>query len=631
MMSFLDAFQGYNQISLEPQDQEKTSFITEQGTFCYQVMPFGLKNAGATYQRLVNKVFNHMIGRNMEVYIDDMLVKSHSKKSHVKDLRECFEVVRRLGMKLNPSKCTFRVQGGKFLGYLISYRGIEVNHEKIKAIQEMSHPRTKKEIQKLTGRMAALSRFLSRGAERGLPFFKTLRKVDGFSWNEECQKAFESLKQYLSKPPVLTKPQMGEKLYVYLSASEEAVSAVLVTVLTNQPLKHILASPNASGRMTKWAIELSEHGIEFEARPAIKAQVLADFISEVTGNEDSIHRQEWTMFVDGSSTSSKSGVSIVIKSPEADYIEYAITLEFPASNNEAEYEAILLGCKLIHAAGARKVHAYSDSQLIVSQAEREYEARQETMTKYLAKLREETAKFEELRLEQIPREQNMMADQLAKLASSNQFNGGRRITLLSAAKPMVGLEEGEEKEIEGVLVGDSLPSTWMTPIIRFLTEGLLPKDSKEAGKIKLRSARFVMIDRSLYKRGFSSPLLKCLNNDKAEYVLREVHEGSCGNHSGARSLARKVLRLGYYWPTMVKDALSLVQKCSPCQRHANYQHNPAAYMKTLESPCPFDMWGMDIVEKLPHATGQREYLIVAVDYFTKWVEAEPLAKIGEKK
>ncbi|KAL0451439.1 UNVERIFIED_CONTAM: Retrovirus-related Pol polyprotein from transposon opus [Sesamum latifolium] len=109
-------------------------------------MPFGLKNAGATYQRLVNKVFKHMIGRNMEVYVDDILVKSHSKESHVQDLRECFEVVRRLGMKLNPSKCTFGVQGGKFLGYLISYRGIEVNLEKIKAIQEMSPPTTKKEV-----------------------------------------------------------------------------------------------------------------------------------------------------------------------------------------------------------------------------------------------------------------------------------------------------------------------------------------------------------------------------------------------------------------------------------------------------------------------------------------------------
>ncbi|KAL0378351.1 UNVERIFIED_CONTAM: hypothetical protein Sradi_3140600 [Sesamum radiatum] len=225
----------------------------------------------------------------------------------------------------------------------------------------------------------------------------------------------------------------------------------------------------------------------------------------------------------------------------------------------------------------------------------------------------------------------MMADQLAKLASSNQFDGGRRITLLSTAKPIVGLEEEEGKEIKGVSVGDNLTSTWMTPIVQFLMEGILLEDNKEAGKIKLRSARFVLIEGNLYKRGFSSPLLKCLNPDKAEYVLCEVHEGSCGNHSGARSLARKVLRLGYYWPTMVKDASSLVQKCSPCQRHTNYQHNPAVYMKTVESPCPFDMWGMDIVGKLPRAAGQKEYLIVAVDYFTKWVEAEPLAKIGEKE
>ncbi|KAL0434622.1 UNVERIFIED_CONTAM: hypothetical protein Sradi_0170100 [Sesamum radiatum] len=241
------------------------------------------------------------------------------------------------------------------------------------------NPTTKKEVQKLTGRMAALSRFLSPGAERGLPFFKTLRKMDGFSWNEEFQKAFDNLKEYLSKPPLLTKPRAGETLCVYLAASEEAVSAVLVrvegkehqpvyyvskvlqgaeqkyppieklalalimavrklrpyfqshqvTVLANQPLKHILASPNALGRMVKWAVELSEHDIEFEPRPAIKAQILADFILETKGEKDDKSNKDWTMFVDGSSTSSKSGVGIVMKSPEADHIEYAITLEFP--------------------------------------------------------------------------------------------------------------------------------------------------------------------------------------------------------------------------------------------------------------------------------------------------------------
>ncbi|KAL0302867.1 UNVERIFIED_CONTAM: hypothetical protein Sradi_6154800 [Sesamum radiatum] len=156
--------------------------------------------------------------------------------------------------------------------------------------------------------------------------------------------------------------------------------------------------------MVKWAVELSEHDIEYEPRPAIKAQILADFISETTGEKENKSDKDWTMFVDGSSTSIKSGVGIVMISPEADHIEYAITLEFPASNNEAEYEAILLGCKLIRAAGARRVRAYSDSQLVVSQAEGEYEARQEKMTKYLAKLREEIEKFEEFKLEQIPRD-----------------------------------------------------------------------------------------------------------------------------------------------------------------------------------------------------------------------------------
>ncbi|KAL0416592.1 UNVERIFIED_CONTAM: Transposon Ty3-G Gag-Pol polyprotein [Sesamum latifolium] len=471
MMSFLDAFQRYNQISLESQDQEKTTFITEQGTFCYRVMPFGLNNTGATYQRLVNKAFKHMIGCNMEVYIDDMLVKSHSKDTHIQDLKECFEVVRRLRMKLNPSKCTFGVQGGKFLGYLISRRGIEANPEKIRAIQKMSPPTTKREIQKLTGRIAALSRFLSKGAERGLPLFKILRKAEAFSWTSECQGAFDELKKYLSKPPLLTKPRDKEALYMYLSTSEEAVSAVLVraeeeehqlvyyvskvlqgaelnyspiekmalalvvaarklrpyfqshqvTVLTNQPLKHILASPNSSGRMTKWAVELREHGIEFEPRPAIKAQALADFISEITRTEEKMNNQEWKMFVDGSSTSSKSGVGIVIKSPEADYMEYAITLDFPASNNEAEYEAVLLESRLVRTAGAKKLRAFSDSQLVVSQAEGGYEEKKEKMMRYLAKLREEMNKIEEFQLEQIPREQNSTADQLAKLASSNQF------------------------------------------------------------------------------------------------------------------------------------------------------------------------------------------------------------------
>ena len=131
LLTFMDAFSGYNQIKMAEEDQEKTAFITSQGLYCYKVMPFKLKNAGATYQRLVNKMFNRQIGRNMEVYVDDILVKSKEELTHLDDFRETFTTLKQYQMKLNPSKCVFGVVSGKFLGFMISQRGIEANPEKV--------------------------------------------------------------------------------------------------------------------------------------------------------------------------------------------------------------------------------------------------------------------------------------------------------------------------------------------------------------------------------------------------------------------------------------------------------------------------------------------------------------------
>ena len=151
-------------------------------------MPFGLKNVGATYQRLVNKMFSKQIGRNMEVYVDDMLVKSKEKLTHLDDLRETFATLKQYQMKLNPSKCVFGVASGKFLGFMVSQRGIEANPEKVQAIINMASPKTVKEVQKLTGRIAAINRFVSRAKDKCLPFFKTLKQA--FMWTDECEAAF---------------------------------------------------------------------------------------------------------------------------------------------------------------------------------------------------------------------------------------------------------------------------------------------------------------------------------------------------------------------------------------------------------------------------------------------------------
>jgi hypothetical protein len=177
LLSFMDAFSGYNQIYMEEANQEKTAFVTDRGLYYYKMMPFGLKNAGATYQRLVNRMFQSQIGRNVEVYVDVMLVKGIQATKHIEDLRETFQTLRKYKMKLNPMKCAFRVSSGKILGFMVSQRGIEANLEKVKAVLEMEAPRTMKQLQRLTGRIAALNRFISRSTDKCLPFFKILRKA----------------------------------------------------------------------------------------------------------------------------------------------------------------------------------------------------------------------------------------------------------------------------------------------------------------------------------------------------------------------------------------------------------------------------------------------------------------------
>ena len=222
----MDAFSRYNQIRIDEADQEKTSFVTSQDLFCYKVMPFGLKNAGATYQRLVNHMFRLQIGRNVEVYVDDMLVKSQDEGEHLNDLQETFDTLRQYNMKLNPNKCAFGVSSRKFLGFMVLHRGIEANPNKIQAILDMKPLRSIKEVQSLTKRVAALNKFVSKTTDKCLSFFKVLRKT--FEWTDKCQNAFQDLKMYLTTTPLLSPSMLGEELYLYFAVTPHAISSALI-------------------------------------------------------------------------------------------------------------------------------------------------------------------------------------------------------------------------------------------------------------------------------------------------------------------------------------------------------------------------------------------------------------------
>lgn len=183
----MDAYSRYNQIPMHEDDQEHTTFLTNQGLYYYKVMPFGLKNAGATYQRLVNKMFKEQIGNTMEVYMDDMLVKSMKAEKHIKNLREMFDILCKYKMKLNPSKCAFGVLSGKFLGFMVNYHGIEANPAKIQALLDILPPRKIKNFQKLTGRITSLNRFILRAADSCKPFFQAFRKGKDFARTANCE------------------------------------------------------------------------------------------------------------------------------------------------------------------------------------------------------------------------------------------------------------------------------------------------------------------------------------------------------------------------------------------------------------------------------------------------------------
>jgi hypothetical protein len=323
LMSLLDCYSGYHQIWMKKEDEPKTSFITPSGTYCYIRMPKGLKNAVGSFSRMTAKVLHSQIGRNVLTYVDDIIVKSTKQENHIADLQEAFANFRQAGLKLNPKKCVFRVKKGKFLGRLVSTKGIEANPNKIEAILRMEPPNTKKGAQRLAGKLTSLNRFISRSAERNLPFFKILKSAEVFRWGPAQQRAFEELKQYLIDLTTLTPPSPGAPLLLYVAASHSAVSAALVQekqdghvkkqapvyfvsevlslskknytelekvlyavlmasrklqhyfqayhiiVPSSQPLKDIMRNREATGRIGKWAAELNEFSIDYVHRSSI--------------------------------------------------------------------------------------------------------------------------------------------------------------------------------------------------------------------------------------------------------------------------------------------------------------------------------------------------------------------------
>ena len=246
------------------------------------------------------------------------------------------------------------------------------------------------------------------------------------------------------------------------------------------------------------------------------------------------------------------GIGVVLQSPKGDKLKYKVRLQYQKTNNEVEYEALLKGLELAKSLEVESIVIQGDSQLVIGQVNGTCEAKEERMKKYLNKVRCLVKKFKEASFIQVPKEENVEADALAKEASTDGL-----VDEFDEVQYMPSIDLPEIQHIEA-------KESWMTLIVTYLKDGRLPEERDEVRKLRIRSAKYILIDEVLYKRGFSQPYLRCLAPDKANYVLREIHERACGNHSRARALIHKVVHAGYCWPTIQADAKAYVKVCDQC-------------------------------------------------------------------
>ncbi|XP_074336909.1 uncharacterized protein LOC141674083 [Apium graveolens] len=389
--------------------------------------------------------------------------------------------------------------------------------------------------------------------------------------------------------------------------------------------------PDVSGRLVNWAIELSQFNIKFVPCMTIKAQALAEFImkctfpeqrlpssQEVTPEETNPGTKFWKLYVDGSSMAKRSGACLILISPEGFTIQQAMTFGFKATNNQAEYEALISGLKLAKSLGVSKMIFHSDSQIVVKQTSGEYIVKDPILAQYQAMVRNILEDTPDITILQINKEENSKADELSKLVQN--------MSDLASSVYFEELKTPSTERAEVLCIGSA--DNWMTPYIAYLKDGTLPEDQNKARYLKHKAAHFFLEDGQLYRRTFSAPTLKCVEPDEAKYYLREVHEGICGDHLATKALAYKVIRKGYYWTTVHYDSVDYVKKCPRCQKFSSVPRQSPILPASVLSPIPFAVWGIDIMGPFPRAKGDLRYVLVAIDYMTKWAEAKAMRIIN---
>jgi ribonuclease HI len=402
-----------------------------------------------------------------------------------------------------------------------------------------------------------------------------------------------------------------------------------VTVVSSFPLGEIIRNPDAAGRIAKWSVELMGETLTNAPRKAIKSQILADFVAEWTDTQllpPQIQAECWTLYFDGSVMKIGADAGLLFISPLGEHMRYAVRLHFPASNNMAEYEALLCGLKIAIEMGIKRLDVRGGSQLVIDQVMKNASCHDDKMEAYCNVVRALEDKFYGIELNHVPRRYNEEADELAKIVSG-RITVPPNVFARDVAKPSVNLEGtpssqeeplGAPSDPTGVEPMDEEPSNeafvlsllegygagevkamdtepvpraedWRDKYIAWMDRGELPSDRSEARRIARMAKSFTLVDDDLYKRAVSGVLQRCVPIPQGRELLRDIHAGVCGHHAAPRTLVGNAFRQGFYWPTAVADASEIVRTCEGCQFYARKTNLPARTIP-VRGPLPCGDW-----------------------------------------
>ncbi|XP_019155153.1 PREDICTED: uncharacterized protein LOC109152024 [Ipomoea nil] len=527
-----------------------------------------------------------------------------------------------------------------------------------------------------------------------------MKKGIPFIWDEACKNAFESIKSYLMKPPVLTAPVHGRPLILYISAQDCSVGALLAQendkgkenalyylsrmmtlnelkyspieklclalvfaikklkhyfeahtirlVSKANPVKYVMAKVVLSDRLARWYLLFQQFEIIYVPQKSVKGQALADFLadhpipaewelSDDLPDEDVLVIEvlpPWKMYFDGASHREGAGAGVVFVTPEGEVLPYSFTLTEQCSNNVAEYQALILGLEIAADMKQLRINIYGDSKLIINQVLGLYEVKKAELVPYNNYAKILMQWLGDVTIEHVPRKENKQADALAALASTIAHPAARIQVCQRWVVPPIFNEDGsvdETVELPTASVYDIGKDDWRQPLIDYLTDGKLPEDPRKRVDIKRRTPRFIYYKETLYRRSFDGIFLRCLGEEEALQAMQEAHSGVCGAHQSGPKLHFHIKRMGYYWPTMVKDCIDYARRCQACQYHANFIHQPPEPLHPTVASWPFDAWGLDVVGPItPKSSAGHAYILAATDYFSKWAEAVALKEVKKE-